>query len=345
MAPTNITLIGINQVGASMGICLRTTQRQKYQVTGYEPETTRHNQAERLGAVDKAEWNLDVAVRQADLIVINTPATEAYRMLENIAPYVKPGATVTDTCDTKRSILHWAEQLLPEHAGFVGGHPVVRTSRVDDEPLSPYLFAQAPYAIVASPHAPAASVKAVQTLAQDVGATPLFIDAVEHDSYTAAAVGMPALLAAAGLNAVSDSPSWHEISKFVSNEFVSMSEPMSNDPSWANGMATTNRDMLMHWLTAVEEKLATLKSAISDETQVGNADSKLADMLVNAWENRLRLELGVTPKRPTGKQSEAEPTLSSGETMMSMLFGGFIYRIFRPSRRKEDPTKYDRTKL
>ena len=339
-----VTIIGINQIGASIGMCLRLNHRSRYHVVGYEPDSKLHAQAEKMGGVDKAEWNLDVAVREADLVVINSPVTEAYRILQDISPYLKQGATVTDTSDTKRSILHWADQLMPDEASFVGGNPLVKVSAYGRGDPSPHLFAQAPYAIVPAPHSAPSSVRTVQQLAEDLGAKPLFMDPDEHDSYTAAAVGMPALLSAAALNAVAESPSWHEISKFVSSEFVAISEPMSNDPSWANGMASTNRDMLLHWLSTVETEVAKLRNAIADEDNVGRPDGPLADMLVNAWENRIRLELGITPKPPTGS-GESEPMPSSGETMMSMLFGGFIYRVFRNPRRRDDPTKYDRSKL
>ena len=338
------TIIGLNQVGTSIGMCLRLNHRQKYEVIGYEPDSKLHSVAEKSGGVDKAEWNLDVAVRGADIVIINLPVNAAYGILENISPFLKQGATVTDTCDTKRSILHWAEELLPDHASFVGGNPLIKASASGIGDPSPHLFAQAPYAIVPSPHGSPAAVGAVQSLCDDLGAKPIFMDPEEHDSFTAAAVGIPALISAATINSVAQSPSWHEISKFVGNEFVSMSEPMSRDPSWTNGMVATNRDMLLHWLGNVEVEVAKLKSAISDDERVGTSDGPLADMLVNAWENRLRLELGITPSRPTSS-GEQEPMPSSGETMMSMLFGGFIYRAFRNPKRRDDPTKYDRSKL
>lgn len=338
------TIIGLNQIGTSIGMCLRVNHRSQYHVVGYESDSKLHGQAENSGGVDKAEWNLDVAVREADIVVVNVPVNAAYGVLENISPYLKEGATVTDTCDTKRSILHWADQLLPDHASFVGGNPLVKTNASGTGDPSPHLFAQSPYAIVPSPTSAPASVGAVQSLCQDLGARPLFMDPAEHDSFTAAMVGIPALASAAAINSVAASPSWHEISKFIGSEFVSISEPMSRDPSWTNGMASTNRDMLLHWLGNLQTEVAKIKAAIEDESSVGTPEGPLADMLVNAWENRLRLELGITPKPPTS-MSEAEPVPSSGETMMSMMFGGLFYRVFNRNKRSDDPTKYDRNKL
>ena len=339
-----VTLIGTGQIGASIGLGLKVEHGKKYRVVGYDPDQDVHARAEKIGAVDSAEWNLDVAVRDADVVVISLPVTRAYDLLENISPYVKDGVTITDTCSTKRSILRWADDLLPDGASFVGGHPLVKADATGRDEPSPYLFTQAPYAIIPHPMSRPTAVRDVQEICQDLGARPLFMDPDEHDSFSAAVAGAPAFLAAAALSAAAESPSWHEISKFVGKDFVSMSQPMANDPAWINGMASTNRDMLIHWIDQVNLKLSSIKHLLESEEDVGDPEGQLADMLVNAWEHRLRLDLGIQPSPPTTLQ-ESEKLPSSGEATASMLMGGFIMKAFRGSKDKDDPTKYDRRKL
>jgi iron(III) transport system substrate-binding protein len=87
-----------------------------------------------------------------------------------------------------------------------------------------------------------------------------------------------------------------------------------------------------------------LKPILENDTEVSDPEGPLADLLVNAWENRLRLDLGIQPAPPTSLQAP-ENLPSSGEATASMLMGGFIMRAFRGSREKKDPTKYDRRKL
>ncbi len=340
----NVTLIGVGQIGASIGLCLRTEHAKKYRVVGYDPDQDVHGRAEKMGAVDKAEWNLDVAVRDADIVVLSLPVTRSYDMLETIAPYLSENATVTDTCSTKRSILRWAEDLLPEHASFVGGHPLVKADATGRDEPSPYLFTHAPYAIIPHPRSRSSAIRDVQGICGDLGARPLFMDPDEHDSFSAAVEGVPAFVAAAALNAAASSPSWHEISKFVGKDFVSMSQPMANDPAWVNGMASTNRDMLIYWIDQINSQLAGIKRVLENDEEVSDPEGPLADLLVNAWENRLRLDLGIQPSPPTSRE-EPDRLPSSGEATASMLMGGFIMRAFRGSREKKDPTKYDRRKL
>ncbi len=339
-----ITLIGVGQIGASIGLGLRAEHAKKYRVIGYDPDQELHTRAEKIGAVDNAEWNLDIAVREADVVVISLPVTRSYDILQTIAPYLNDNATVTDTCSTKRSILRWAEDLLPGHASFVGGHPLVKADATGRDEPSPYLFTQAPYAIIPHPRSRPSAIRDVQAICSDLGARPLFMDPDEHDSFSAAVEGVPAFIAAAALNAASDSPSWHEISKFVGKDFVSISQPMANDPAWINGMASTNRDMLIHWIDQINLQLSTIKRTLENDEEISDPEGPLADLLVNAWENRLRLDLGIQPSPPTS-QPPPEKLPSSGEATASMLMGGFIMRAFRGSRDKDDPTKYDRRKL
>ena len=164
------------------------------------------------------------------------------------------------------------------------------------------------------------AVRDVQGICTDLGARPLFMDAEEHDSFAAAVEGIPAFVAAAALNAAADSPSWHEISKFVGKDFVSISQPMANDPAWVNGMASTNRDMLIYWLDQINLKIAGIKRVLENDEEVEDPNGPLADMLVNAWENRLRLDLGIQPAPPTSHQ-EAERLPSSGEATASNADG------------------------
>ena len=339
-----VTLLGVGQIGASIGLGLKVEHGKKYRVVGYDPDQDVHQRAEKIGAVDSAIWNLDTAVRDADVVIISLPVNRAYEIMENIAPYLRDDVTVTDTCSTKRSILHWAADILPSHASFVGGHPLVKADATGRDEPSPYLFTQAPYAIIPHPRSRQSAIRDVQEICNDLGARPLFMDPDEHDSFSAAVAGVPAFVAAAALNAAADSPSWHEISKFVGKDFVSMSQPMANDPAWINGMASTNRDMLIYWIDQINLKLSNIKRMLESEEDVGDPEGELADILVNAWENRLRLDLGIQPAPPTSMQSP-ERMPSSGEATASMLMGGFIMKAFRGNKDKDDPTKYDRRKL
>ena len=90
-----ITIIGLGYIGSSLGMAIRAAHGNKVEVVGYDGERRVHNQATKIGAADRAEWNLDEAVDGADLIVLAIPAYAIPEVLEAAARHLKDGATVT----------------------------------------------------------------------------------------------------------------------------------------------------------------------------------------------------------------------------------------------------------
>lgn len=339
----NYTIIGLGRIGTSLGMAIR-GRMGKSRVVGYDANNDAQNLARRMGAVDEVEWNLDKAVADADLVIAATPAGSLFEVFESIAPHLKPDAVVTDTSPTKRAVLEWADELLPKHVGFVGGNPLTGASVSEQKNASGHIFHNAKWAVVAPPAAGQHAIRALTDLIEGVGASPVFMDPHEHDSFAAATTGLPVVVAAAVMNAVSTSPSWSEISRFVGAEFDQVTSPASADPSSSQSAAATNSDMLVHWIDQLIERFQALRAGLVDEEERFASDGILADSFVQAWEQRARLEAGVADRRPVTDERLAIP--SSGESMMGLFFGSRVAKVMGGGKeKKKDTTKYDRRKL
>lgn len=339
----NYTIIGLGRIGTSLGMAIR-GRMGKSRVVGYDANNDAQNLARRMGAVDEVEWNLDKAVADADLVIVATPAGSLFEVFESIAPHLKPDAVVTDTSPTKRAVLEWADELLPKHVGFVGGNPLTGASVSEQKNASGHIFHNAKWAVVAPPAAGQHAIRALTDLIEGVGASPVFMDPHEHDSFAAATTGLPVVVAAAVMNAVSTSPSWSEISRFVGAEFDQVTSPASADPSSSQSAAATNSDMLVHWIDQLIERFQALRAGLVDEEERFASDGILADSFVQAWEQRARLEAGVADRRPVTDEGLAIP--SSGESMMGLFFGSRVAKVMGGGKeKKKDTTKYDRRKL
>ncbi len=210
---TNYTIIGLGRIGTSLGMAIRSKGESR--VVGYDADNSAQSLAQRMGAVDETEWNIDKAVADADVVIAATPAGSLYDVFDGIAPHLKTGAVVTDTSPAKRAVLNWANELLPSNVGYVGGNPLTGASIKEQKEASGFIFHNAKWAVVAPPTADQHSIRAVTDLIESVGAKPVFMDALEHDSFSAATSGLPAVVSAAVMNAVSTSPSWSEISQLI----------------------------------------------------------------------------------------------------------------------------------
>lgn len=335
-----ITIIGLGLMGSSLGMALRAAYVGKVEITGYDADPKTHNEAKKIGAVDKAEWNLDDAVRGADTVILCVPASAVKDIMVAIGPHLKDDAVVTDTTATKRQVLQWADEILPARVGFVGGNPLVGGGLSGNKAASPAIFQGAKYAIVASPRAPQPAVSAVVRMVEDIGAKAFFLDKDEHDSFIAAMTGLPAVVAASLMLAAAKSPSWREISHFVGPEFKDMTRLADMDPAVTYGMVRTNADMMAHWLDEMIAQLQQAKGMVTDP-DVDGAGGPLMNALIAAWEAHGRMEAGINQ---SDTLREALPTASEG--MMQVFFGSAMSRAFRLDKsKKKDPHAYDRRRL
>ncbi|NQW20887.1 MAG: prephenate dehydrogenase [Chloroflexi bacterium] len=339
---TNYTIIGLGRIGTSLGMAIRGGGKDR--VIGYDTDNGAQSMAQRMGAVDAVEWNIDKAVADADVVIAATPAGSLYDVFEGISRHLKAGAVVTDTSPAKRAVMEWAKELLPPNVGYVGGNPLTGASIREQKEASGYIFHNAKWAVVAPPTADQHSIRALTDLIENVGAKPVFMDAYEHDSFSAATSGLPAVVSAAVMNAVSTSPSWSEISRFVGSDFDHITTPASSDPASSQSAAATNADMLAHWIDQLIERFQVIRDGLLDDEARFAPDGVLAESFIQAWEQRARLEAGVADRRP--ESDERSPIPSSSDNMMGLFFGSRVAKAMGAGRdKKKDSTKYDRRRM
>jgi prephenate dehydrogenase len=265
-------------------------------------------------------------------------------VFDGISRHLKDGAVVTDTSPAKRAVMEWAKDLLPSNVGYVGGNPLTGASIREQKEASGYIFHNAKWAVVTPSTADSRSIKAVTDLIESVGAKPVFMDAHEHDSFSAATSGLPAVVSAAVMNAVSTSPSWAEISRFVGGDFDNITSPASGDPASSQSAAATNADMLVYWIDQLIERFQAIKAGLEDDEARFASDGPLAESFIQAWEQRARLEAGVADRHPN--TDERAPIPSSSESMMGLFFGSRVAKVMgRGPDKKKDTTKYDRRRM
>ena len=73
-----ITIIGLGQIGASIGLGLTKIKDQVTRI-GNDRDPIIARQAEKMGAVDKISINLPSAVRNADLVILAVPPMRSAR--------------------------------------------------------------------------------------------------------------------------------------------------------------------------------------------------------------------------------------------------------------------------
>lgn len=262
MAQSRIAIIGTGLIGTSLGLALHARPERNYEIVGVDRDRGAAREAKKMGALDREVGSLEEVLKGAGLVVISVPVLAAKRILQEMAPYLDPGAIITDTCSTKHDILRWATEFLPETVHFVGGHPMAGREQTGPKAAVPDLFRGAAWAVTPSPRANEAAVETILGLVEAVGAIPLYIDPAEHDNYAAAVSHVPLLLSVALFRMARDSQGWEDASLLAGPGFRDLTRLASGDPAMSRDIMATNRESVLHWLGRFQDELDTIRQAI-----------------------------------------------------------------------------------
>src|SRR5262245_58762744 len=117
-----IALVGIGLIGSSLARVIRREGLAREIAISTRSAATL-KRAEELGLGDAYTSDAGEAVRDADLVIVSVPVGASGAVAAEIAPALKPGATVTDVGSTKRSVIDQMRPLMPAHVHFIPGHP------------------------------------------------------------------------------------------------------------------------------------------------------------------------------------------------------------------------------
>ncbi len=322
-ANRRITIIGAGLIGGSIGLALKAAALPGTEIVGHGRNRAHLKQAERVGAIDRAEHNLREAVSGAGLVIIATPILAMREVMEQIAPHLAEGAIVTDTASTKSAVMQWARDVLPPHVSFVGGHPMAGKETAGIQNAEAGLFQGRAYCICPSVDATPGAVEGVLGLARVLGAEPLFIDAAEHDQYAAAVSHLPLMVSTALFTLLRSSPAWPDIGPMASSGFRDVTRLASGDPAMSHGIWLTNREAVIHWLDRMTEELRRLRELLKDAR-----DEDLLQMFARA-----QLERDEFLARPPRREKEQGPPLDTNKTVMDMLIGGMAAEQLRRAQK------------
>ncbi len=279
-----ITIIGLGQIGASIGLALAKHTDLVTRV-GHDKELAFTRQAEKMGAIDRVDSNLPNSVRNANLVLLCLPIDQISETMRLIAQDLIEGAVVMDTSPLKVIVADWAKELLPTGRHYVGLTPVINPEYLNDassgqQAAHPDLFEKGLIAITSPPRTDSNAIKLAADLTRLLGSTPLFADLAEIDGLMTSTMILPQILAAALLNATVDQPGWREARKVAGRAFADASGPVLHlDGSQSlKTSIVLNRENVMRVLDNSLAELQFIRSIIFEQD-----DSALEEYLERAY--------------------------------------------------------------
>ncbi|MFZ5964354.1 prephenate/arogenate dehydrogenase family protein [Thalassococcus sp. BH17M4-6] len=258
-----VALVGLGLIASSMFWAMK-RRGLAGTVSGFARSAETRDTARRIGLCDTVCDSLADAVKDADLVVLAVPVGAMGEVAAEIAPHLKPGATVTDVGSVKRAVIDSVGPHIPDGVHFVPGHPLAGTEHSGPESGFATLFDNRWCLLVPMPGSDPAAVATLRTYWEGLGS---YVDEMEvdhHDLVLAVTSHAPHLIAytmvgvADDLNRVTDS----EVIKYSATGFRDFTRIAASDPTMWRDVFLNNKDATLEILGRFTEELFALQRAI-----------------------------------------------------------------------------------
>lgn len=234
------------------------------EVTGYARSADTRATARQIGLCDRVCDTAAEAVQDADLVILCVPVGAMSRVMQDIAPVLKPGAVVSDVGSVKRAVIDAVQPHLPEGVHFVPAHPLAGTEQSGPTAGFAELYDNRFCILVPLPDSPPEAVAQVKALWQGMGSNVEVMEPDHHDLVLAVTSHAPHLIAytmvgvADDLRRVTDS----EVIRYSAAGFRDFTRIAASDPTMWRDVFLNNKDATLEILGRFTEELFALQRAI-----------------------------------------------------------------------------------
>lgn len=258
-----VALIGLGLIASSMAWAIKRGGLAR-EVTGYARSAETRKIAREIGLCDSICDTALEAVEGADLVVLCVPVGVMGELAAEIAPALKPGATVTDVGSVKADVIAQVGPHIPEGVHFVPGHPLAGTEHSGPRAGFAELFENRWCLLVPPEGTDPEAIAKLRRLWEGLGANVDEMDAEHHDLVLAVTSHAPHLIAytmvgvADDLRRVTDS----EVIKYSAGGFRDFTRIAASDPTMWRDVFLSNKDATLEILGRFTEELFALQRAI-----------------------------------------------------------------------------------
>jgi prephenate dehydrogenase len=183
-----VAVLGVGLIGGSIGLAAR--RRLGARVLGYDPDAAALSRAVELGAIDEPCDQIVAAVRGADYVFVAAPVGATVAATRAALSACGPDCVVSDVGSTKRHVMREVVD-----ARFVGGHPLAGAETAGVQSAREDLFDDAVWYLTPVSADAAPALSRLDALVEQLGATPVVLDADAHDRLMASVSHLPHVLA------------------------------------------------------------------------------------------------------------------------------------------------------
>ncbi len=258
-----VALIGLGLIASSIFWAIKRGGL-AHEVSGYARSQDTRDTARRIGLCDSIHDSAAEAVKDADLVILCVPVGAMEQVAQEVAPFLKQGATVSDVGSVKRAVIDAVGPHIPEGVHFIPAHPLAGTEHSGPESGFATLFDNRWSLLVPVEGTDRDALAQLWALWEGMGANVDEMEADHHDLVLAVTSHAPHLIAytmvgvADDLRRVTDS----EVVKYSAAGFRDFTRIAASDPTMWRDVFLTNKEATLEILGRFTEELFDLQRAI-----------------------------------------------------------------------------------
>ena len=257
-----IAIIGMGLIGASIARANRRAGLATV-MAGYDADPAAMADVAALALVDDATDSAAAAVADADLVIMAVPVGAVGAVAETIIPHMKPGAVLTDTGSTKRSVLRDVAPHLNETIIWLPSHPLAGTEHSGPQAGIEHLF-DGRYWIVLPLDAPESALLEFESFVTGLGSVVERMTPDYHDKVLALTSHLPHLIAYTIVGTAVDLEQQlkNDVIRFSASGFRDFTRIAASDPVMWRDVFLNNDEAVLEMLQRFSEDLSYLQRAI-----------------------------------------------------------------------------------
>ena len=257
-----IAIIGMGLIGASIARASRRAGLATV-MAGYDANPAAMADVAALALVDDVTDSAAAAVADADLVIMAVPVGAVGAVAETIIPHMKPGAVLTDTGSTKRSVLRDVAPHLNETIIWLPSHPLAGTEHSGPQAGIAHLF-DGRYWIVLPLDAPESALLEFESFVTGLGSVVERMTPDYHDKVLALTSHLPHLIAYTIVGTAVDLEQQlkNDVIRFSASGFRDFTRIAASDPVMWRDVFLNNDEAVLEMLQRFSEDLSYLQRAI-----------------------------------------------------------------------------------
>lgn len=258
-----VALIGLGLIAGSMSLAIRRAGVARH-VSGTARSAETRVIAQEIALVDEVCQTPAEAVKDADLVILAVPVGAMGAIAAEIAPHLKPGATLSEVGSVKAAVIEAVGPHVPKGVHFIPTHPMAGTEHSGPRAGFAELFDNRWTLIVPPEGTDPDAVARLENFWRELGANTQVMEVAHHDLVCAIVSHVPHLIAYTMVGVADDfrRVSEQEVIKFSAAGFRDFTRIAASDPTMWRDVFLTNKEATLEILGRFTEELFALQRAI-----------------------------------------------------------------------------------